>query len=322
MIKYYLLAVLFLYSFALTQNLKHYAVEVDSVFIRKYEQKKLDNPETYTWNPLHVGNHWQYTDWLGYTIDKKIVEDTTINDQRYFKTSQFGKNYPTIYERNDSNSVYLYDLENYDNDTTTNELLCDSLNLPVNNSFKTYRYYSGYSPNQPDSVYIYKKYFAYIPLFDDTVQVIWMEYWEGPLYETYWLYTYDAWAEKYGLIESVPEANHGFLTGAIINGKQYGTILSIETKTTNTPENYLLLQNYPNPFNPSTVIEYAIPAPCYVQLNIFNVIGQKIKTLVSENKSPGTYKISWNGGEYPSGIYPYILRTKFGTKFSKMIILK
>lgn len=93
------------------------------------------------------------------------------------------------------------------------------------------------------------------------------------------------------------------------------------------PLTYSLRQNYPNPFNPTTRIEYSIPENVHVQLEIFNVLGQKVKTLVSEVKQAGNYKVNWSGlnnsGKLvSSGVYFYRLKTDKYVEKKKMIFLK
>ena len=61
------------------------------------------------------------------------------------------------------------------------------------------------------------------------------------------------------------------------------------------PSKYSLSQNYPNPFNPSTTIKFQIPQQENVLLEIYNVMGEKLKTLVSEIKPPGFCKVKWDG---------------------------
>jgi len=79
------------------------------------------------------------------------------------------------------------------------------------------------------------------------------------------------------------------------------------------PQNHYLYQNYPNPFNPVTTIRYMIGAgarltsPLQVELSIYNLLGQKITTLVSEKQPPGTYTIEWNASGRASGIYYTVL---------------
>jgi hypothetical protein len=74
------------------------------------------------------------------------------------------------------------------------------------------------------------------------------------------------------------------------------------------PDSYALLQNYPNPFNPETRIQYSIPNAAYVQLSIYNVLGQQIAVLVDGMQSMGTYEASWNATGVTSGVYFYQLQ--------------
>ncbi len=94
-----------------------------------------------------------------------------------------------------------------------------------------------------------------------------------------------------------------------------------------SPSEYVLKQNYPNPFNPGTRIEYLVPRDGYVELDIFNVLGQKIRTLVDQEKKMGLHVVSWDGtndeGAFvATGIYFYQLRAEHFINTSKMILLK
>ncbi len=89
-----------------------------------------------------------------------------------------------------------------------------------------------------------------------------------------------------------------------------------------TISNFLLSQNYPNPFNPSTTINYQIPELSFVTLKVYDVLGNKIETLVNEEKHIGTHTIEFNASSLPSGIYFYQLQTPNFTQTKKMILLK
>jgi len=93
------------------------------------------------------------------------------------------------------------------------------------------------------------------------------------------------------------------------------------------PNDFKLHQNYPNPFNPSTNIRYEIPNPCMVTINIYNLSGKKISTLISEYQTSGYYSISWNakdskGNTLPSGIYFYEFRAGSFRKMNKLTVFK
>ena len=94
-----------------------------------------------------------------------------------------------------------------------------------------------------------------------------------------------------------------------------------------TPENYSLLQNYPNPFNGETTIEFQVSHESNVKLEIFDVLGQKVKTLVDEQKLPGFYSISWDsrnndGKTMNSGVYFIRFIANNFSEVKKMMLLK
>ena len=102
---------------------------------------------------------------------------------------------------------------------------------------------------------------------------------------------------------------------------------------------YELSQNYPNPFNPSTVIRYNVPdrigarslpdrqtgsvdVQKHVSLIIYDILGGEITTLVNKRQGPGTYEVTFNGADYPSGVYFYQFTTEGYSETKKMIIGK
>lgn len=93
------------------------------------------------------------------------------------------------------------------------------------------------------------------------------------------------------------------------------------------PDEFRLEQNYPNPFNPNTTIQFTIPAENFVKLNVYNILGQKVKTLVNEKIKQGTHKVLFNGYSdngtlLASGIYLYVLEFDKQVIAKKMIMLK
>jgi hypothetical protein len=88
------------------------------------------------------------------------------------------------------------------------------------------------------------------------------------------------------------------------------------------PEKFILEQNYPNPFNPSTKINYELLTRNYVELNIYNLLGEKVKTLVSEIQNSGYHQIEWDATGFSSGVYFYYLRAGEANEVRKMVYLK
>jgi len=90
----------------------------------------------------------------------------------------------------------------------------------------------------------------------------------------------------------------------------------------NIPSDFALKQNYPNPFNPSTRIEYDLPLSSHVQLNVYNVLGVKVATLVDGIKSAGVHTVTFTPDNLSSGLYIYELKTDRLTISHKMLYLK
>jgi len=99
------------------------------------------------------------------------------------------------------------------------------------------------------------------------------------------------------------------------------------------PHGYSLEQNYPNPFNPGTTIEYSIPRQSYVTLEVYNILGKKVETLVNKEEDAGNYKVEFNTRQsekqFASGLYFYQIKAvPAGNKAAsyvktrKMILLK
>ncbi|MEJ5261800.1 MAG: LamG-like jellyroll fold domain-containing protein [Ignavibacterium sp.] len=104
-------------------------------------------------------------------------------------------------------------------------------------------------------------------------------------------------------------------------------ITSIENDNKNysniyIPNEYSLAQNFPNPFNASTKIKYSIPKNSFVELKVFNLLGQEVATLVNEEKPAGHYEIYFDASDLPSGVYFYTLKAGEYVNSKKMILLK
>jgi len=88
------------------------------------------------------------------------------------------------------------------------------------------------------------------------------------------------------------------------------------------PFEFHLYQNYPNPFNPATVINYGIPHRSRVRLQIFNVLGESVETLVDEEKEPGNHAAPWNASRLSSGVYFYKIIAGNFVQTRKMVLIK
>jgi len=107
---------------------------------------------------------------------------------------------------------------------------------------------------------------------------------------------------------------------------QGGGRLSTQIEKANSvavlPTAFRLDQNYPNPFNPTTDISFSIPVAGHVTLDIYNIMGQKVTTLLDRYMQPGTHEVTWNANNVSSGVYFYRLTSGELTKTKKMTLLK
>jgi hypothetical protein len=105
--------------------------------------------------------------------------------------------------------------------------------------------------------------------------------------------------------------------------------LAVEAKGAEdaVPTTFDLSQNYPNPFNPSTVLQYQVPAASQVEIDVYNILGEKITTLVNDVKAAGYYSITWNGtgmnGQtVATGVYIYRMRAGDFVNTKRMLLIK
>lgn len=88
------------------------------------------------------------------------------------------------------------------------------------------------------------------------------------------------------------------------------------------PATFELMQNYPNPFNPETTINYSLNKAGMVRLNVYDVLGREVKSLVNVNQMPGRYSVKFDGSNLSSGIYFYSISTGNSILTKKMILIK
>jgi lysophospholipase L1-like esterase len=100
---------------------------------------------------------------------------------------------------------------------------------------------------------------------------------------------------------------------------------SVKELKSEKPASYVLFQNYPNPFNPSTTIEYQIPSGGthnFVSLQVFDILGREVATLVNGTKPPGNHSVQWNAEKISSGVYFYCFHIGSFTETKKLLLLK
>lgn len=293
-----------------------------------FKEKYYSKPRNY--NPLQVGNIWQFYDTEYNTYaNTKIVQDSIINGKQYFKKIYFQNNPPTTnfvtWERNDTTSgvSFMLDFEDVNNNGDfLEELPLDSLENQYWTRYATYKY-SFRQPN-PYSFFPGEKTVLvgdtnWVRINGDTVISR-----EFQIEELFW---WEMIIEKFGIFAYSLESPIRGCTGAIINGKQYGTIVSVEDYFERITNDFALHQNYPNPFNPSTTITYSIPTlpnQSYVKIRLFvyDTLGRVITTLVNEKKQSGTYSVTFNAEGLASGVYYYSLISESNVITKPMLLIR
>lgn len=137
-----------------------------------------------------------------------------------------------------------------------------------------------------------------------------------------WIYaapgTYDVKLTVSNGTTSMSKTREGYIT--------VNTPTGITSTGNNVPEKFALFQNYPNPFNPTTKIRYSIPSITekqgLVSLKVYDILGNEIAVLVNEIQSPGTYEVSFDASQIPSGVYFYKIAAPGFSKVRKMMLLK
>jgi hypothetical protein len=106
------------------------------------------------------------------------------------------------------------------------------------------------------------------------------------------------------------------------NGGGDSTQVGIEEEILEIPLSFALSQNYPNPFNASTTIQYALPEPSDITVEIYDILGRKIETLIHGEQSAGYHQIIWNADDQSSGTYFYRIQAGDYTETKKMALLR
>lgn len=275
------------------------------------DKQKIDWNEYY---PLHVGDFWVYRGRkpmmgpLGPVMQEyerivKVKNDTIMPDgNRYFnKDGQYERidSLGYVYAWINNSPIKILEFSSVLGDTYNHKesYLVWGKNEVMHNYFL--RFYHNYQDGAPSSNnwYAYQKGVGLVDL----------------------------------LVEEVPNNNNNIdeeLKGAYINWQVFGDtvinlniVISIEDEA-EIITNYALDQNYPNPFNPATNITFQLPKESFVSLIIYDMLGEKVETLLNEYRGVGEHTITFNAHNLPSGIYFYTLQTNGLTETKKMLLLK
>jgi hypothetical protein len=278
-------------------------VEYGTLIVKK---QTVDWKEFY---PLHIGDYWVYEGQSGsiHTLSsKRIVSDTLLSDGYiYYKSisSDYTFGYTSYsYERIDTLGRIFY-WEYWDNKfrstITISNIVGDTIpnNLSMNSS------------NRVNDKYISRiteKEEIHFFLYPDIA-------FSGQDYDRF-----------YGLIRTTADLAWSELRGCFINGILWG-----DTILTDVNEYYSLNQIefklfpcYPNPFNSVTTIKFNVSKTSHISLNIYDLLGREVRTLINEQKPDGEYLVNFDANNLSSGIYIYILNADGYSLSRKLILLK
>jgi len=141
----------------------------------------------------------------------------------------------------------------------------------------------------------------------------------------------DEWNWQNVRIDTVTDERGGPIAFGLIGGMiefapafQYGGLFPQTGIDENdaVPRGYSLAQNYPNPFNPSTTIEYKLPEPSDVSIEVYDINGRIIAKLIDERQDAGSYRVTWNAQNCPTGIYFYKIQAQKFSQVKRCLLIK
>ncbi|MFA7419130.1 MAG: T9SS type A sorting domain-containing protein [Melioribacteraceae bacterium] len=273
--------------------------------------------DTTVWYPLQIGNIWQYSYYVSisesFYLTFEVVGDTLINGKTFYKIKNNDK---YQYQRLENNEkVWEYNTFSGHEYVRYDFVSPDRSIWNIDPIGKQYGIYQTF----PDVVSIYgdtsiSKVFnnVYIKTSSTKPDTIWSSMADGLAIVV---------TKGLGITEYGQGINQCSFVGAKINGCKLGVLTNVE-ESPELSASIKLNQNYPNPFNPSTVIEFYIPESGFVELLLYNSLGEKVDELLNRNLLRGSHQITFDGSNLPSGVYFYVLRTTNYFNAKKMLLVK
>ena len=254
------------------------------------------------WIPLQVGNIWEYNEY--------IPEEGIYSDFQYKIIDSLEK------ESKNSYVIEKWRLNNMVwNKIAIDTIKTDSNNniIDQNNEFYFYPYNYLWGSDRAEYSDLLGK-LVYVTEFYDNLPGLEVD---GIAVADVGILNY------YHSNTGFPPTYHISLNGAKVNGTiVYGNITDIVENLIIQPKEFLLQQNYPNPFNPSTKISWQSPVSGWQRITVYDVLGNKVATLVDEYRNAGNYEVEFNASNLPSGVYFYQLQAGDYLETKKMILLK
>ncbi len=277
--------------------------------------------------PIQDGNVWQYRadDFTGSKyITIQVIGDTVLPNgltYKYLYEIVDGTSVWEYFFRKDSGYVYLYFGDSIG--CTDREYKYFDFSLPDTSVWKVCRDLGPCGNARGIATTFYDDtYFDFFqkPLLTKRFEDVLIEpsdtIWVPCENRVYWL------SEQIGIVR-IFYFNVGdfMLQGAIIDGHQYRTLVPVDNELNNAPS-YFQLNAYPNPFNNAVNFNFTLPKSGMTRLEIYNILGEKIATLIDEYRYSGNNKVRFNANNLPSGIYLAVLNQGTSSSIQKIILLK
>jgi len=254
--------------------------------------------------PLGVGDKWEYwLTWGAFHDHTVVLGDTIMSDGLHYAHIFEDSHLTSRFERQSGDSVFEYP---------------SSLKYVFSNSVGDTIWTRSAPAETTDCILV----------LADTTSIFGRELrrWR------FWMYrrnAYDA-EQSYDIVDSLGMAEQRAamtstiaLTGAIIDGIQYGSITDVRSDRSNLPDkSFSLPQNFPNPFNLSTIIRYTLPSHSHVALTVFNILGAQVAGLVDGVQPAGSYDVRFDASTLPGGVYVVRLNAGTFTLSNRMILVK
>ncbi len=284
------------------------------IFSGSVNAQSLTKQEMLEFYPNNIGNSWSYG-WLYYDIindyyeagtDKiYISKDTLINNSKYWAVEfNYGSyNYEHYFERIDTSTGDVLRIDDLSSGET---YLVDNIYAGIGDtiSISNNRYLL-----YCDKIVVLSIRDTVINNFQTTIREVVGLPSNSKLY----------FARNIGMLGS---GKNYWVDTAIVNGNVFSNITDVKENYKHIINEFVLYQNYPNPFNPTTTINYALLKPGFVAIKLYDVMGREIKTLLSEEKSRGSYSLQFDASNLSSGIYFYKMIANGFIQTKKMILLK
>lgn len=261
--------------------------------------------------PLHIGDIWQYRNAAVMTPDTfvysyKALSDTLIAGKMY--TVTFFNNNPVSVQRQSGDSVFLY-RSGFDK-----EFVYFDFSRTVGDTIST----TAFGNDTMDVVLAHTGVANYF----GTSRRTWTFYVNASRRSIDDEFSVTV-ADGLGTVQNVPSFGDPMaLVGAVVNGTQYGVILSVQKFQQVPPSDFRLVRNFPNPFNPATTIRFILPQSSQVTLEVYNNIGQILHRRHYSQVSAGSHDLHFDASGLPSGTYYYRVLTEFGVATGKMLLTR